>query len=190
MNPITGTPLSRGIDQLSRAERDAQREQRTQVPRKLGSGVFFADPVTHHYLPEKERFGVSFADEERLRREEEVRRKGEAREKHRDFIVQREMGKWDREDHVLQKQQVMLENKASKWKQGQKNSTSDAYNPISLQYDSTDQGQMLKAADDAKYARMQRRLYNLDQRCNQGFNLLNGQPRLPPDLPKPWQFDD
>ena len=190
MNPITGTPLSRGIDQLTRAERDAQREQRTQVPRKPGGGVFFADPVTHHYLPERERFGMKFHEEERMRREEEMKRKAEAQERHRDFIVQREMSKWDREDQVHEKHQEKLEMKASKWKQGQKNSTSDAYNPISLQYDSTEQGQILKARDDAKYARMQRRLYNLDQHRNQGYNLLNGQPRLPPELPKPWQFDD
>ena len=191
MNPITGTPLHRSIEKLSRAERDAMREQRAQVPqRKAGSAVFFADPVTHFYLPEKERFATKFAEEERQRREQEIRRKTDAREKHREHIIKREEDKWDREDGFLQRQQDQLDTKAAKWRQGQKNSTSDAYNPISLQYDSTSQGQMLKAADDAKYARMQQRMYNLDQRCNQAFNLLNGQPRMPPDLPKPWQFDE
>lgn len=63
-----------------------------------------------------------------------------------------------------------------------KSNASAAYNPITLEYDSSDQGQALKAADDAVRRRGEMRMANLDSKMNSNYNILTGEQRRRDDL--------
>lgn len=61
---------------------------------------------------------------------------------------------------------------------GKRNCNGLPYNPITLQYDNSDQGRKLKARDDDAKVRAFVRSQNLDSRSNSGYNILTGDRRL------------
>jgi hypothetical protein len=76
------------------------------------------------------------------------------------------------------REQSRLDAKQAAWQQGQKNKLSAAYNPITLEYDPSEQGIGLRRADDQVRERAQQRMSHLDSRMNSGFNILTGAPRF------------
>ena len=58
-------------------------------------------------------------------------------------MIERDQKKWNDMEHEEQKDQSKLGNMASKWQAGQKNNSSQAYNPLTLEYDNTEQGHQL-----------------------------------------------
>ena len=52
-----------------------------------------------------------------------------------------------------------------------------AYNPITLEYDKSVQGEMLKMRDQQARFRAYNRAENLDKHFNAGYNLLTGEDR-------------
>ena len=121
-----------------------------------------------------------FHDEDRLRRQAELQKKQESYMKRREAKVLQEAGRWQAIDDDHKKSLQKIDVKRSKWKAGQKNNPSEAFNVITLDYDSTQQGDYLKRKDEEKKYREGLRLFNLDARMNSGFNIITGATRQPP----------
>ena len=60
---------------------------------------------------------------------------------------------------------------------GKKNNPGMAFNPVTLQYDNSIQGEILKNRDDESKCRALLRSIFIDKHCNQGYNLINGEER-------------
>lgn len=76
-----------------------------------------------------------------------------------------------------QKHGAKLNNMANQWQAGQKNNASMAYNPITLEYDPTEQGNKLHQQDLRKKQWENKRMANIDSKQNSNYNLLTGEPR-------------
>lgn len=139
--------------------------------------VVGADPNSHLYIGESERFDKDFAVEDRRRREEEYNRRQQVINAQRDQVIQREIGRWQSMEEQDRREQSRLDAKQASWKEGQKNKPSAAYNPITLEYDASDQGASLRQADEQIRQRAGQRMAHLDSRMNSGFNVLTGAPR-------------
>ena len=61
---------------------------------------------------------------------------------------------------------------------GRKNNPGMAFNPITLQYDNSVQGEILKKRDEESKYRALMRASNIDKHTNTGYNILNGEDRL------------
>ena len=61
---------------------------------------------------------------------------------------------------------------------GRKNNPGMAFNPITLQYDNSVQGEILKKRDEESKYRALMRASNIDKHANAGYNILNGEDRL------------
>jgi hypothetical protein len=125
-----------------------------------------------------------FAEEERLRRQNDYQKKQEAFMKRREAKVLKEAGRWQAVDEDYKRSIQKLDVKRSIWKAGQKNNPSEAFNVITLDYDNTQQGEYLKSKDQEKKYREGLRMYNLDARMNSGFNVITGATRQSPVLQK------
>ena len=147
-------------------------------------GISRPDPTSHAYLPEAERFDTDFAAQDRRRREEEYQRKQQITNVKRERQIDRDLGRWNKMENEEEKHRQKLEHMASNWKAGQKNNSSAAYNPITLDYDPTEQGEHLRQQDDLVKHRAGQRLYNLDAKRNSEFNVITGEPRKPPEIPR------
>ncbi|CAG9325470.1 unnamed protein product [Blepharisma stoltei] len=178
MNPIIGTPIYQNIPTRARSNRSIDPFLNNSAKTLLSP-----EPKTTMFISEKERFERDFAAEERRRRELENQRKMEAFNKRRENAINREINRWESLNQDYAKSIEKLEIRRSKWKNGQKNNPSEAFNPITLDYDPTDQGEYLKRKDDLAKQRAMMRLYNLDAKRNSAFNILNGAPRQGPPLP-------
>lgn len=179
MNPISGSPFYVNTPSRSRSNRsiDPFRKDSTK-------NILFPLENTTMFISEKERFETDFAAQERKRRAEENQRKMEINNKKRENIIEKEVGRWE---SLAQQQALMnqkLENKRSKWKEGQKNNPSEAFNPITLEYDPTSQGEYLRRKDEIKDQRAKLRLYNIDAKRNSAFNIINGAAREGPPQPR------
>jgi hypothetical protein len=61
---------------------------------------------------------------------------------------------------------------------GRKNNPGMAFNPLTLQYDNSVQGEILKKRDEESKFRALMRATNIDKHSNQGYNILNGEDRI------------
>ena len=66
---------------------------------------------------------------------------------------------------------------------GKKNKGGAAYNIVNLDYDRSNDGQRLKRVDDDAKVRAMMRSKNLDQKNNNGFNILTGEVRQTVNVP-------
>ena len=72
---------------------------------------------------------------------------------------------------------------------GKKNNPGLAFNPITLDYDKSVQGEILRNRDDQSRYRAQLRSNNLDLKANSQYNILTGDDRnFIKNLPKPKMF--
>jgi len=165
MNPITGGAHYQEFQKpMRRIGYSADKNKDN-----LASVVFNESPS---YNPESK-----FAEEDRQRRQADYQKKQEAFMKRREAKVLKEAGRWQAVDEDYKRSLQKLEIKRSVWKAGQKNNPSEAFNVITLDYDTTNQGDYLRKLDEDKKYREGLRMYNLDARMNSGFNIINGASR-------------
>jgi hypothetical protein len=168
MNPLTG-----GAHYLEIFSKKSSSSNPTSKPRlDLNSVVFSENSVLAYDQKSHE--------EERQKRLQEIQKKQESYMKRREANVLKEAGRWQAAEEDYKKSYQKLEVKRSKWKAGQKNNPSEAFNVITLDYEPTHQGEYLKKIDEEKKYREGLRLYNLDSRMNSGFNIITGAARQPP----------
>ncbi|CAD8061595.1 unnamed protein product [Paramecium sonneborni] len=147
--------------------------------RGLGVGTLIhqAPPQSTLYVPENERFDKDFAVADKKQREHEVWQREKIIERKRIEGLDRETRKWDYQEKIETKDQVQLMSHTQQLTQGKRNSNGLAYNPITLKYDNSEQGNLLRQYDDKAKVRQFVRAHNLDTRGNTGFNILTGEQR-------------
>ena len=167
MNPLTGGPhyMEVGL-RHPRVSSSAKR-----VKDDIRSVVF-----SNHSCD----FDTNFVEEERVRRQAEFKKKQDFYMKRREAKVLKEAGRWQAVEENYKKSLDNLEIKRSKWRAGQKNKPSEAFNVLTLDYETSKQGEFLKQRDDERKYREALRLFNLDAKMNSGFNIITGASRQPP----------
>ena len=188
-------PRYHNIKPRTRKEREGMRDreatEKMRLKERTGGyhqyeefpGIYHPEVNSHMYIPESERFDKDFAALEKKRREEEYQKKQQIIGAKREEVVNREVGRWKMMEDEEFRERERLEQRQSSWKAGQKNKASAAYNPITLDYDNTDQGKHLMEQDDYIKYKAGLRMFNLDSKMNSQFNVITGEPRRPTNLP-------
>ncbi|OMJ66378.1 hypothetical protein SteCoe_36787 [Stentor coeruleus] len=192
-------PQYHNIKPRTRKEREGMRDreatEKMRLKERTGGyhqyeefmGISRPDQSSNMYIPEAERFDKDFAAIEKKRREEEYQRKQQVLSGKREEVINREIGRWKMMENEEHKDKERLDLKQSNWKAGQKNNSSAAYNPITLDYDPTEQGKQLMEQDEYVRYKAGLRMFNLDSKMNSQFNVITGEPRRPSNLPnKPY----
>ena len=92
-------------------------------------------------------------------------------------LYDRERKRWERMDYeYLKNENKMMMNK-EKNLVGRKNNPGMAFNPLTLQYDNSVQGEILRQRDEESKYRALMRATNIDQHSNAGYNILTGEDR-------------
>jgi len=129
------------------------------------------------YIEESERFSTDAAAEEYDRRQRKLMEKEEYYERRRAATYAREETRWDKieQDHQYNTfRQNDLKNKDL----AQRNQSSVAYNPITLKYDDSYNGQVLQYNDQTIRFKAANRAQLIYQRqSSQDYDVISGKPR-------------
>ena len=135
------------------------------------------DPNSDIYISEGERFNKYFAAYDYNRRNIEHERKKEMYQNKKNQLYERERKRWERMDYEYLKAENKIMMNKEKNLVGRKNNPGMAFNPLTLQYDNSVQGEILKRRDDESKFRALMRATNIDKHANAGYNIINGQER-------------
>ena len=136
------------------------------------------DPMSDIYISEGERFNKDFAAYDYEKRCIDHQKKKERYLTLQNILFDRERKRWEKMDYdYLRKENKSRMNK-EKNLVGRKNNPGMAFNPITLQYDNSVQGEILKKRDEESKYRALMRASNIDKHTNAGYNILNGEDRL------------
>jgi hypothetical protein len=135
------------------------------------------DPNSDIYISEGERFNKDFAAYDYNRRNIEHERKKEMYQNRKNQLYERERKRWEKMDYeYLRAENKIMMNKERNLV-GRKNNPGMAFNPLTLQYDNSVQGELLKKRDDESKFRALMRATNIDKHANAGYNIINGEER-------------
>lgn len=188
-------PQYHNVKPRSRREREGMRDREATEKMRLKErsggyhqyqeflGIHKPEQNSNMYIAESERFDKDFAAIEKRRREEEYQRKQQLLSQKREDVIGREISRWKMMETEEEKERRRIEERQASWKAGQKNNSSAAYNPITLDYDNTEQGRSLMQQDENVRYRAGLRMFNLDSKMNSQFNVITGEPRRPTNLP-------
>ena len=135
------------------------------------------DPNSDIYISEGERFNKDFAAYDYNRRNIEHERKKEMYQNKKSQLYERERKRWERMDYEYLKAENKIMMNKERNLVGRKNNPGMAFNPLTLQYDNSVQGEILKRRDDESKFRALMRATNIDKHANAGYNIINGQER-------------
>ena len=135
------------------------------------------DPNSDIYISEGERFNKDFAAYDYNRRNIQHERKKEMYQTKKNQLYERERKRWERMDYEYLKAENRIMMNKEKNLVGRKNNPGMAFNPLTLQYDNSVQGEILKRRDDESKFRALMRATNIDKHANAGYNIINGQER-------------
>ena len=135
------------------------------------------DPNNDIYISEGERFNKDFAAYDYNRRNIEHERKKEMYQNKKNQLYERERKRWERMDYEYLKAENKVMMNKEKNLVGRKKNPGMAFNPLTLQYDNSVQGEILKRRDDESKFRALMRATNIDKHANAGYNIINGQER-------------
>ena len=188
-------PQYHNIKPRTRKEREGMRDreatEKMRLKERTGGyhqyeefpGIHRPAPASNMYIPESERFDKDFAAIEKRKREEDYQRRQQNLMAKREEVINREIGRWKMMEEEEQRDRDRIELRQQGWKAGQKNKASAAYNPITLDYDLTEQGKNLMEQDEYVKYKAGLRMYNLDSKMNSQFNVITGEPRRPTNNP-------
>ena len=135
------------------------------------------DPNSDIYISEGERFNKDFAAYDYNRRNIEHERKKEMYQNKKNQLYERERKRWEKMDYEYLKAENKIMMNKERNLVGRKNNPGMAFNPLTLQYDNSVQGEILKRRDDESKFRALMRATNIDKHANAGYNIINGQER-------------
>ena len=135
------------------------------------------DPNSDIYISEGERFNKDFAAYDYNRRNILHERKKEMYQTKKNQLYERERKRWERMDYEYLKAENKIMMNKERNLVGRKNNPGMAFNPLTLQYDNSVQGEILKRRDDESKFRALMRATNIDKHANAGYNIINGQER-------------
>ena len=157
-----------------------------EIPRN-GKRIFYSVPqkcdnistsIFNEYIPAQK--NLDFATEERMRRQEESKRRLELCERKRETKILQDAGRRQAIEAEYKKDLEKLELRRGFSKPGQKNYASEAYNVITLDYDLSSRGAQLKQQDEQKRDREALRMTHLDSKMNSDYNVITGATRSVP----------
>ena len=135
------------------------------------------DPNSDIYISEGERFNKDFAAYDYNRRNVEHERRKEMYQNKKNQLYERERKRWEKMDYEYLKAENKIMMNKERNLVGRKNNPGMAFNPLTLQYDNSVQGEILKRRDDESKFRALMRATNIDKHANAGYNIINGQER-------------
>ena len=135
------------------------------------------DPNSDIYISEGERFNKDFAAYDYNRRNLEHERKKEMYQNKKNILYERERKRWEKMDYEYLKAENKIMMNKERNLVGRKNNPGMAFNPLTLQYDNSVQGEILKRRDDESKFRALMRATNIDKHANAGYNIINGEER-------------
>lgn len=136
------------------------------------------DPMSDIYISEGERFNKDFASNEYQKRCKDHEKKKERYQTLQSILFDRERKRWEKMDYdYLRNENRIMMNKERQLV-GRKNHPGMAFNPITLQYDNSVQGEILKKRDEESKYRALMRASNIDKHANIGYNILTGEDRV------------
>ena len=135
------------------------------------------DPNSDIYISEGERFNKDFAAYDYNRRNIEHERKKEMYQNKKNILYEREKKRWEKMDYEYLKAENKIMMNKERNLVGRKNNPGMAFNPLTLQYDNSVQGEILKKRDDESKFRALMRATNIDKHANAGYNIINGEER-------------
>ncbi len=135
------------------------------------------DPNSDIYISEGERFNKDFAAYDYNRRNLEHERKKEIYQNRKNILYERERKRWEKMDYEYLKAENKIMMNKERNLVGRKNNPGMAFNPLTLQYDNSVQGEILKRRDDESKFRALMRATNIDKHANAGYNIINGEER-------------
>ena len=135
------------------------------------------DPNSDIYISEGERFNKDFAAYDYNRRNLEHERKKEMYQNRKNILYERERKRWEKMDYEYLKAENKIMMNKERNLVGRKNNPGMAFNPLTLQYDNSVQGEILKRRDDESKFRALMRATNIDKHANAGYNIINGEER-------------
>lgn len=136
------------------------------------------DPMSDIYISEGERFNKDFAAYDYEKRCRDHQKKKERYQTLQSILFDRERKRWEKMDYdYLRNENKIMMNKERNLV-GRKNNPGMAFNPITLQYDNSVQGEILKKRDEESKYRALMRASNIDKHTNAGYNILTGEDRL------------
>ena len=135
------------------------------------------DPMSDIYISEGERFNKDFARVEYEKRCRDHIKKKERYQTLQNILFDRERKRWEKMDYDYLKNENKVMMNKEKNLVGRKNNPGMAFNPITLRYDSSVQGEILKKRDEESKYRALVRASNIDRHTNTGYNILTGEDR-------------
>ena len=135
------------------------------------------DPNSDIYISEGERFNKDFAAYDYNRRNLEHERKKEMYQNRKNILYERERKRWEKMDYEYLKAENKIMMNKERNLVGRKNNPGMAFNPLTLQYDNSVQGEILKRRDYESKFRALMRATNIDKHANAGYNIINGEER-------------
>ena len=136
------------------------------------------NPNSNLFINEAERFNKDFASNEYERRQYLNEKRRKRNETIREIIFEKEQRRWERMDYEYMKELNKAMLNKEKNIVGKKNNPGLAFNPITLEYDKSIQGEILRNRDDQAKYRAQLRTNNLEFRNNCNYNLFTGEQRV------------
>jgi len=148
-------------------------------------------PQSTLYINENERFDKDHAVHDKHKRSEEKVIKDIRNEKHRLEALDRDAKRWERMEAEEERAKNIQEHKKQVFIQGKHNMNGMPFNPITLEYERSEQGHKLMERDEESKVKAYLRATNLDSRSNCGYNVLTGESRkemtIPNDLQEKYQ---
>ena len=95
----------------------------------------------------------------------------------KNILYERERKRWEKMDYEYLKAENKIMMNKERNLVGRKNNPGMAFNPLTLQYDNSVQGEILKRRDDESKFRALMRATNIDKHANAGYNIINGEER-------------
>mmetsp|Transcript_25845 Transcript_25845/g.45664 ORF Transcript_25845/g.45664 Transcript_25845/m.45664 type:complete len:184 (-) Transcript_25845:6568-7119(-) len=181
MNPITGelyhksirsTPISRSVASPFQSSSKFVLSNESIKSVLQPEGTIF-------YASDNDRFRQDFAAEEREKREAAFQRRQQAHYVTRSIHDARAMERSLSIEAVERQQAERFGRRAELIVEKQRPDFRSAFNPITHEYDSNSKGKVLETHDRLSQMRAQRRKWNIDNRGNGAYNLINGADRRP-----------
>lgn len=135
------------------------------------------DPMSDIYISEGERFNKDFARVEYEKRCRDHIKQKERYQTKQNVLFERERRRWEKMDYDYLKDENKIMMNKEKNLVGRKNNPGMAFNPITLKYDNSVQGEILKKRDEESKYRALVRASNIDRHTNTGYNILTGEDR-------------
>ena len=142
------------------------------------------DPDSIAYAHSNERFQQDYAAHEKHRRVASARRAEDLVTQRRMANAVREEDRWRSIDAQNQREEAKWEAMRDDGEKGQRNNSSVPYNPITLKYNDSQEGEKLKYTDDMiRYRAGIRSNYLFQHGGGDGYDPVTGQKTIGPKVP-------